>query len=126
MIDATAAPATEEIRPAPAQPDELPRPVGLRLPRGLAVGWCLFALAMAWFLFAGYVRVGAGHWLGQRLGVRVVWSRFYLSDHGASPVMVGLVGGAAVLALVGSLVVVWYALSLAGDPPDSPSPPESP
>ena len=48
----------------------------IRASLALAAGWLLFTVGLGWFLFAGSVRVGAGHWLGQRLRVRVIWSRF--------------------------------------------------
>ena len=84
----------------------------LRLPVALAVGWLLFTVGLAWFILAGSVRVGAGHWLGQRLRVRLIWTRFldFLADHGANPVLVGLVSLTAVTTLLGSLALLWWVM----------------
>lgn len=117
MIDARVAP-TDATRVAgvPAAPERW-RP--LRLPLALALGWLVFVIGLGWFLYAGMVRVGAGHWLGQRLRVRIIWSRFlnWLPDHGASPLLVGLVASAAVLALVGGVALVWLAMSMRTESP---------
>ena len=91
----------------------------------LAAGWLLFTVGLTWFIYAGSVRVGAGHWLGQRLRVRVIWSRFldFLADHGANALMVGLVVLMAVTTLLGSLALLWWVLGKrAGDaePPVTP------
>lgn len=89
-----------------------------RRPLALAAGWLLTTVGLIWFIYAGSVRVGAGHWLGQRLRVRVIWSRFldFLADHGANALMVGLVALMAVTALLGGLALLWWVLGLrAGD-----------
>ncbi|MDQ2652975.1 MAG: hypothetical protein M3Z20_08010 [Chloroflexota bacterium] len=102
------------------------RPVrAFRRPLTLAAGWLLFTVGLAWFIYAASVRVGAGHWLGQRLRVRVIWSRFldFLADHGANSLMVGLVVLMAVMTLLGSLALLWWVLGQrAGDaePPVTP------
>ncbi|MCA9878672.1 MAG: hypothetical protein KC442_12850, partial [Thermomicrobiales bacterium] len=96
-----------------------------QLPWPLAVGWLVSTVGLASFILVGSVRIGAGHWLGQRLRVRVVWVRFldYLADQGAGPVMVGLVAVAAVVALLGSLALVWFVLGLRDAEPEAPDAP---
>ena len=126
MIEATTARATEDSRvspPASLRAEHSLR--GLRRPLTLTAGWLLFTIGLAWFIYAGSVRVGAGHWLGQRLRVRVIWSRFlnFLPDHGANALMVGLVAFMAVVTLLGSLTLLWWVLGLragATDPPVAP------
>lgn len=116
--------ADDAREPAPADRSVLP----LQVSWPLAVGWLIFAGALLSFILVGTVRIGAGNWLGQRLRVRVVWVRFldYLGDQGASPLMVGLVALAAVIALVGSLALVWFVLGLRDTAPDVPAAPDSP
>ena len=98
-----------------AQPEPLrtERPVRL-LQRSLGsiAGWLVFTVGLTWFIYAGSVRVGAGHWTGQRLRVQVIWSRFlgFLADHEANAVTVGLVVLMAVLTLLGSLALLWWVL----------------
>ncbi|MCA9864338.1 MAG: hypothetical protein R2853_20045 [Thermomicrobiales bacterium] len=125
MIEATAAPATDE--PTAATPASFRAARGLRRPLTLAVGWLLFAAGLGWFVFAGSVRVGAGHWLGQRLRVRLIWTRFldFLADHGASSLLVGLVGLAAVLTLLGSLALLWWVLGQQADADEPPAAPDA-
>ncbi len=126
MIEATAAPADDETRvgsPASLPVDHPARTI--RLPLLLAAGWLLFSSGLAWFLLAGSVRVGAGHWLGQRLRVRLVWSRFldFLADHGANALIVGLVALTAVTTILGSLALLWWVLgqrTVDGEPPVTP------
>lgn len=126
MIEAAAAPVSEETTIDRPVPSEASRQVDvMRRPLLLALGWLLFTAVLAWFIFAGSVRVGAGHWLGQRLRVRIIWMRYldFLSDHGASPLVVGLVAVAAVLTLLGSLAMLWWVLGRgSGDaePPVAP------
>ena len=66
------------------------------------------------FLLSGAVRVGAGNWFGRRMSVRQIWTRFldYLTELGASPVVVAAVAGAAIVALVAAACALWLALSL--------------
>lgn len=113
MIEATAAPAAEnslggeQATPRSARPARV-----IRRPLALAAGWLLFTAGLTWFMFAGSVRVGSGHWTGQRLRVRVIWSRFldFLADHGASSLLAGLVVLMAVVTLLGSLALLWWVL----------------
>jgi hypothetical protein len=88
----------------------------------------VFTLGLVWFIYAGSVRVGAGHWFGQRLRVRVIWNRFlaFLADHGANALMVGLVSLVAALTLVGSLALFWWVLGQRNEQPESPVPPAAP
>ena len=90
----------------------------------LSAGWLVFSVGLAWFIYAGSVRVGAGHWLGQRLRVRVIWTRFlaFLADQGANSLMVGLVVIMALVTLLGSLAVLWWVLGQRddGEPPVAP------
>jgi hypothetical protein len=128
VIEATVAPATEDSRVSPTASLRAERPVrALRRPLTLAAGWLLFTVALVWFIYAGSVRVGAGHWLGQRLRVRIIWSRFldFLADHGANSLMVGIVALMVVMTLLGSLALLWWVLAQrAGDaePPVAPDP----
>ena len=129
MIEATAAPAADESRtgaPASAPADSTIR--RLRLPLALAAGWLLFTGGLTWFILAGSVRVGAGHWFGQRLRVRLIWTRFldFLADHGANPVLVGLVTLTAVTTLLGSLALLWLVLGQLNDDAEPPATPDAP
>lgn len=128
MIEVTAAPAVDEPSATSAASLRADHPArGLRLPLVLAAGWLLFTVGLAWFIFAGSVRVGAGHWLGQRLRVRIIWSRFldYLADHGASPPATSLVALAAISALLGSLALLWWALGQRHDETEPPVTPDA-
>ncbi|MFT4037819.1 MAG: hypothetical protein QM692_06540 [Thermomicrobiales bacterium] len=118
MIEAATAPAEEPRVVRAAATGATSRWQALRLPWALAAGWLVFVVGLIWFLYAGMVRVGAGHWLGQRLRVRIIWSRFlgWLPDHGASPLLVGLVVAAAVLALVGGVALIWLAMTMRTEP----------
>lgn len=128
MIDATATPASESSPAAQPEPVRVDRPARvLQRSLGSIASWVAFTVGMAWFIYAGSVRVGAGHWLGQRLRVQVIWSRFlgFLADHGANSVMVGLVVLMAILTLLGSLVLLWWVLGQRNDeaePPVAPDP----
>ncbi|HZH07328.1 MAG TPA: hypothetical protein VEY69_11685 [Lautropia sp.] len=125
MIEATAAPAPDDAlvgKPAPRQADRSVPVPGRAL--ALSAGWLVFSVGLAWFIYAGSVRVGAGHWLGQRLRVRVIWTRFlaFLADQGANSLMVGLVVFMALVTLLGSLAVLWWVLGQRddGEPPVVP------
>jgi hypothetical protein len=126
VIEVTATQAAEETHVGQPASLRAERPVqALRRPLTLAAGWLLFTVGLAWFIYAGRVRVGAGHWLGQRLRVQVIWSRFidFLADHGANALLVGLVMLMAVMTLLGSLALLWWVLvQRAGDsePPVAP------
>ncbi len=128
MIEASAAPAADDVvtrKPAPLLAGRQSHVY--RRPLTLVAGWLVLAIGLSWFVFAGSVRVGAGHWLGQRLRARVIWSRFldFLADHGFSPPFVGLVGLMAVVTLVGGLALVWWVLGLREGEPESPAAPDS-
>jgi hypothetical protein len=87
----------------------------------------VFTLGLAWFIYAGSIRVGAGHWFGQHLRVRVVWSRFlaFLADHGANSVVVGLVALVAVVSLLGGLALLWWVLGQRDGHSEPPVPPDA-
>ena len=95
---------------------------------GRIVAWSLFSAGLVWFIYAGSVRVGAGHWLGQRLRVRVIWNRFldFLADHGANTVTVTMVVLMALLTLLGSLVLLWWVLGLRNGDDGPPVTPDGP
>lgn len=128
MIEATEAPAADDSLAVPSTSVRVDRSVQTqRRSLARAFGWLVFTVGLAWFIYAGRVRVGAGHWLGQRLRVRVIWSRFldFLADHGANSLMVGLVALAAVLTLLGSLALLWWVLGLREDDPEPPVTPDA-
>lgn len=113
-----------------AQPEPLrtDRPARvLQRSLGSIAGWVAFTVGLAWFIYAGSVRVGAGHWLGQRLRVQVIWSRFlgFLADHGANSVVVGMVVLMAVLTLLGSLFLLWWALGQRNGEAEPPMAPDT-
>ena len=127
MIEASAATAHDESQVAQqATVQHERRARFLRMSPGLAAGWLVFTIGLAWFIYAGSVRVGAGHWLGQRLRVRVIWSRFldFLADHGANSLMVGLVVFIAAITLLGSLALLWKVLGLREDDFEPPVRPD--
>lgn len=127
MIEATAAPTSDEAGVTQIAPSRADRTAQvLRGSLALTAGWLVFALGLAWFVYAGSVRVGAGHWLGQRLRVRVIWARFldFLADHGANPLMIGLVVLTALLTLLGSLVLLWWVLAQRNSDPEPPVAPD--
>lgn len=128
MIEATAAQTTEETiasQPAAVRRGRLARVLGR--PITLAVGWLAFVIGLGWFIAAGSVHVGAGHWLGQRLRVRVIWSRFvdYLGDHGATSLTVGLVLLTTLLTLLGSLVLLWWVIGRDNGDSEPPGAPDA-
>jgi hypothetical protein len=129
VIDSAAA-STADRAPAEksAPVDAGRRALVLQRPLGHVIGWLVFSVGVIAFIFAGTVRVGAGHWLGQRLRVRVIWSRFmdFLADHGANTVAVGLVALMAVLTLLGSLALLWWVLGLRNGDSRSPVAPDEP
>jgi hypothetical protein len=94
----------------------------LPLPPGLIVLWAGIVLAIALFLLFGSVRVAAGNWLGRRLSVAEIWSRFlgYLANQGASPVIVGAVMAVAGLTLLTGAALLWLAVGLRDQSPDAP------
>lgn len=115
MADATAARAQRED-PLAVPADAAVRTVARAAPalsRPLVVLWAGIVLATAGFLFLGSLRIGAGNWIGRRMPVREIWSRFlaYLADQGASAALV-IVVTAAVVALIAAGVGLWLALGL--------------
>jgi hypothetical protein len=103
---------------APAEPVARSFPA---LPRLLMVLWAGSVLATVGFLSIGTLRIGAGNWIGRRMPVRVIWSRFldFLTDLGASGPLVFLVAAAAVATLVIATVALWLALGLRDAPSES-------
>ena len=102
--------------PAQAVPRSLPA-----LSRSLMILWAGLVLMTGGFLVTGRLRIGAGNWIGRRMPVREIWSRFvdFLVDHGASGSMVLLVTAAAILALLVAALALWLALALRDAPPES-------
>jgi hypothetical protein len=100
---------------APAEPVARSFPA---LPRLLMVLWAGSVLATVGFLAFGTLRIGAGNWIGRRMPVRVIWSRFleFLTDLGASGPLIFLVAAAAIAALVLSAGALWLALGLRDAP----------
>jgi hypothetical protein len=88
------------------------------VPLWSVVAWTAMVGAIAVFLVFGTVEIGAGNWLGRRLGIPEIWSRFlgYLANQGASPLTVLLVAAAAALSLVTAALVLWLALTLRDQP----------
>ena len=128
MIEATATPVLEDThlgKPASVHAEQPAR--AFRRSSILAAGWLAFSAGLVWFIYAGSVRVGAGHWFGQRLRVRVIWSRFlaFLADHGANALLVGLVAFAAALTLIGSLALLWWVLGQRSDVSGPAVPPDA-
>ncbi len=122
MADITVARAQrEETRTLPAEAPAEPVARSFpALPRLLMVLWAGLVLAMVGFLAFGTLRVGAGNWIGRRMPVRVIWSRFleFLTDLGASGPLIFLVAAAAVATLVFAAVALWLALGLRDVPPE--------
>lgn len=123
MADLTVARAQrEELRPLPA---EAPVQAAVRslpaLPRSLMILWAGMVLATAGFLVTGRLRIGAGNWIGRRMPAREIWSRYldFLTDHGASGVLVSVVTAAAIATLVIAAIAFWLALALRDAPPES-------
>jgi hypothetical protein len=96
---------------APAEPVARSFPA---LPRILKILWAGSVLATVGFLAFGTLRIGAGNWIGRRMPVRLIWSRFldFLTDLGASGPLIFLVAAAAIAALVMSAIALWLALGL--------------
>ena len=120
MADVTVARAQREKMPtlpteAPAEPVARSFPA---LPRLLMVLWAGSILATVGFLAFGTLRIGAGNWIGRRMPVRVIWSRFleFLTVLGATGPLIFLVAAAAIAALVLSAVALWLALGLRDAP----------
>lgn len=84
--------------------------------------WAALSALLIGFLFAGAVRVDAGSWTGRRMSPARIWSRFadYLADIGASPGWVLAVTAAMVIAITGSVLLVYLAFGLNDCPDDQP------
>ena len=82
--------------------------------------WAGLVVATGGFLAFGTLRIGAGNWIGRRMPVLEIWSRFldFLADHGASGMLIFIVTAAAVAALVIAAVALWLALALRDAPPE--------
>src|SRR5688500_19535381 len=106
--------------PAEAPAEEVARPFPV-LPRSLMILWAGMVLATAGFLVTGRLRIGAGNWIGRRMPAREIWSRYldFLTDHGASGVLVSVVTAAAIATLVIAAIAFWLALALRDAPPES-------
>jgi hypothetical protein len=109
----------EETRTLPAAaPAEPVARLFPALPRLLMVLWAGSVLATVGFLVFGTLRIGAGNWIGRRMPIRLIWSRFlgFLTDLGASGPLIFLVAAAAVASLVIAAVALWLALGLHNAP----------
>ena len=91
------------------------------LPRSLMILWAGIVLVTGGFLVTGTVRIGAGNWIGRRMPVREIWSRFlsFLTDLGASGPLILLVTAAAIVSLLVAALAFWLALALRDTPPES-------
>jgi hypothetical protein len=92
------------------------------LARPLIALWAVMIAGLVAFLVFGSVRIGAGFWIGRRMSIRDIWSRFlvYLADQGASPAIVVAVTAAAAVTAVGVGFALWLALGLEDAPTESP------
>jgi hypothetical protein len=91
------------------------------LSRPLIVLWAGLVAAFVFFLFFGTLRVGAGNWIGRRVSIRTIWSRFleFLGDQGATSAQVLVLVAALVVAIVGAACLVWLAFALKNAPLDT-------
>ena len=123
MADVTVARAQrEEMLTLPAEgPAEGAAQRLPALPRSLMILWVGLVLATAGFLVTGTLRIGAGNWIGRRMPVREIWSRFlgFLTELGASGPLVFLVTTATILTLVIAALAFWLALALRDAPPET-------
>lgn len=113
----------EELRTLPAEAPAEPVPRSFpALPRLLVILWAGFVLATAGFLAFGTLRIGAGNLIGRRMPVLLIWSRFldFLTNLGASGLLIFLLAVAAIAALVLSAVALWLAFGLR-DAPSEPA-----
>ena len=123
MADVTVARAQrEEMLPLAA---ERPAKAAARsfpvLPRSLMILWAGMVLVTGGFLLTGTMRIGAGNWIGRRMPVHEIWSRFlgFLTDLGASGPLILLVTAAAIVSLLVAALAFWLALALRDTPPES-------
>jgi len=113
----------EDALPLAKEPASIAAPrVAAVVSRPLALLWFGIVIAIGAFLAVGTVRIGAGNWAGMRMSVRRIWVHFsrFLTEQGASAVMVGAVTLAAAAALLGAAALLWLALSLKDHPSDPP------
>jgi hypothetical protein len=91
------------------------------LPRSLMILWAGMVLVTGGFLLTGTIRIGAGNWIGRRMPVPEIWSRFlsFLTDLGASGPLILLVTAAAIISLLVAALAFWLALALRDTPPES-------
>ena len=91
------------------------------LPRSLKILWAGMVLVTGGFLLTGTIQIGAGNWIGRRMPVREIWSRFlsFLTDLGASGPLILLVTAAAIMSLLVAALAFWLALALRDTPPES-------
>jgi hypothetical protein len=91
------------------------------LPRSLMILWAGMVLVTGGFLLTGTIRIGAGNWIGRRMPVHEIWSRFlsFLTDLGASGPLILLVTAAAIMSLLVAALAFWLALALRDTPPES-------
>jgi hypothetical protein len=122
VADVTVARAQrEELPPLPA---EAPAQAAVRpfpaLPRSLMILWAGLVLATGGFLVAGTLRIGAGNWIGRRMPVREIWSRFlaFLTDLGAPGPLLLFVTATAIVSLLVAALALWLALALRNAPPE--------
>jgi hypothetical protein len=111
----------EEMRTLPAEAPAEPVTRSFpALPRLLMILWAGSVLATAGFLALGTLRIGAGNWIGRRMPVLQIWSRFldFLTDLGASGSLIYLVVAAAIAVLVLCAVALWLALEIRDAPPE--------
>lgn len=99
-----------------------------RLPWLRIVLWGGLVASLLGFLTLGTVRVGAGNWNGRRMRVSLIWNRFleFLSSQGFSAAATAVVILAVVVALAGSVYLLWLAFGLrdadASETRDIPAP----
>jgi hypothetical protein len=91
------------------------------LPRSLMILWAGMVLVTGGFLLTGTIRIGAGNWIGRRMPVPEIWSRFlsFLTDLGASGPLILLVTAAAIISLLVAALAFWLALALRDTPSES-------
>ena len=94
----------------------------LALSRPLVLLWVTMVAALLAYLLFGTVRFGAGNWIGRRMPLREVWTRFleYLTNQGTSPAVILAVTAAAGITAVGIGCALWLALGLRDFPSEQP------
>lgn len=116
MADATVSrPRHEESLSAPVDRDDgIVAGAPPRRTRPLLILWTALVVLLGAFLLIGSVRIGAGNWIGRRMSVPEIWSRFldYLADQGASPAIVALVVITAAITVIGGAGLVLVAFGV--------------